>query len=67
MIVIISLIGDLTAISNNSATDYYNYTRPNTFAAKFNKFNNVNRSHPILISKYATIKGNRADPLDLVD
>ncbi|CZT52133.1 related to alpha-N-arabinofuranosidase A precursor [Rhynchosporium secalis] len=59
---IMSSIGDHTAVAPGSSIDYHEYNRPNNFASEFTKFDNVDRSHKILIGEYASIQCNAAQP-----
>ncbi|KAH8804445.1 glycoside hydrolase superfamily [Xylogone sp. PMI_703] len=66
-ITLLSSTGDLTATAGHSATDYHEYNRPNLYATEFNKWDNADRSHHILLGEYATIQANKADPTEPVD
>lgn len=66
-ITLISSTGDLTAFAGHSGTDYHEYARPNIYASQFGLWDNVDRSHPVLLGEYATIQANKADPSTPVD
>ena len=64
---VMSSTGDYTAVAANSSTDYHEYQRPNIFASQFNKFDNSDRTHPILLGEYASIQFNAAQANKSVD
>jgi alpha-N-arabinofuranosidase len=58
---IISSTGDLTAVGAGSATDYHTYTLPDAFVGQFGKWDNVPRTHKVLIGEYANVQYNILD------
>jgi len=58
-ITLISSTGDHQAQSPGSATDFHEYTRPDSFVLQFNTWdNNVQADHKTLIGEYAVIQPN---------
>lgn len=56
---IISSTGDLTAVGAGSATDFHLYARPDWFVyVAFQRFDNVNRTHKVLVGEYANVQYN---------
>ncbi|CZR63639.1 probable alpha-N-arabinofuranosidase A precursor [Phialocephala subalpina] len=60
-ITIISSTGDLTAVGDGSATDYHVYTLPDHFVANFDLWDNVPRTHKVLLGEYANVQYNIKD------
>ena len=58
---VISSTGDLTAVGDGSATDYHTYTLPDAFVGEFGKWDNVPRTHKVLIGEYANVQYNIHD------
>lgn len=58
---IISSTGDLTAVGPGSATDFHIYTLPDYFVSQFGKWDNVPRTHKVLIGEYANVQYNILD------
>ncbi|KUJ08213.1 putative alpha-N-arabinofuranosidase A [Mollisia scopiformis] len=58
---IISSTGDLTAVGPDSATDFHIYTLPDYFVSQFGKWDNVPRTHKVLIGEYANVQYNVLD------
>ncbi|KAE8446472.1 hypothetical protein EG329_011935 [Mollisiaceae sp. DMI_Dod_QoI] len=57
-ITIISSSGDLSAVGPGSATDFHIYSLPDYFVSQFGKWDNVPRSHKVLIGEYANVQYN---------
>lgn len=58
---IISSTGDLTAVGPGSATDFHIYALPDYFVTQFGKWDNVPRTHKVLIGEYANVQYNILD------
>jgi alpha-N-arabinofuranosidase len=49
----------------NTCEDYHVYSRPDALVAKFNQWDNWNRSYPIVIGEYGVIQNNDASQPDV--